>query len=166
MHWIRSALRLQPEMVQDLVPAAHERLGDAQAALTSGSPTGTVYLAGYSIEMVLKHAAFRAEGLPPFAFVRDALAPARGRLNVWLGPVDHDSYHSLEFWALLLRETHRHRRGAVPANVSAAIRTACRLHECWQVALRYRSAMVSVPDAQAFLREAGRFPARSDELWR
>ena len=122
---------------------AHERLGDAQAALTCGSPTGTVYLAGYSIEMVLKHAAFRAEGEPPFAFVRDALAPAPGRLNVWLGPVEHDGYQSLEFWALLLRETHRHRRGAVSANVSAVIRTACRLHECWQVALRYRSAMVS-----------------------
>lgn len=73
-------------MVQDLVPAAHERLGDAQAALTSGSPTGSVYLAGYSVEMVLKHAAFRAEGLQPYAYVRDALAPARGRLNVWLGP--------------------------------------------------------------------------------
>lgn len=156
----------QPEMVQDLVPAARERLGDAQAALASGSPTGSVYLAGYSVEMVLKHAAFRAEGLQPYAYVRDALAPARGRLNAWLGPVDHDAYHSLEFWALLLRETHRHRRGEVPANVSIAIRAACRLHECWQVALRYRSAMVSVPDAQSFLREAGRFPSRSDELWR
>jgi hypothetical protein len=115
--------------------------------------------------MVLKHAAFRAEGLQPYAYVRDALAPARGRLNVWLGPVEHDNYHSLEFWALLLRETHRHRRRAVPSNVSIAIRAACRLHECWQMALRYRSAMVSMPDAESFLREAGRFPARSDELW-
>ena len=74
MHWVRAALRSEPEMVQHLVPAARERLGDAQAALTHGS--------------------------------------------------------------------------------------------CWQVALRYRSALVALPDAQAFLREAGSFPARSDELWR
>jgi hypothetical protein len=100
--------------------------------------------------------AFRAEGLQPYAYVRDALAPARGRLNVWLGPVDHDSYHSLEFWACL-RETHRHRRGAVPSNVSIAIRAACRLHECWQVAFATDSAMVSVPDAESFFARPGGF---------
>lgn len=153
-------------MVQHLVPAARERLGDAQAALTSGSPTGSVYLAGYGVEMVLKHAVLRTEGLPPYAFVRDALAPARARLGVWLGRVDHESYHSLEFWALLLRETFRHRRGAVPVHIMEAVRAACRLHEGWQVALRYRSAMVASPDAEEFLREAGWFPSRANELWR
>lgn len=154
-------------MVQDLVPAALERFGDAQAALISGSPTGSVYLAGYSVEMVLKHAAFRVDGLQPYDYVRDALAPARSRLKIWLGrPIEHDSYHSLKFWALLLRETHLHRRGAVPSKVSSIVQAACLLHECWQVALRYRSAMISLPDAQSFLRNAGRFPAKSDELWR
>jgi hypothetical protein len=166
VHWVRSSLLSNPEMVQQLVPAAQERLGDAQAALTTGSPTGSVYLAGYGIEMVLKHAALRTEGLPPHAPVRDALAPARARLRVWLGPIDHESYHSLEFWALLLRETFRHRRGAVPATIASAARTACRLHQCWQVSLRYRSTMVASPDATEFLRSAGWFTSHADELWR
>lgn len=153
-------------MVQQLVPAARERLGDAHAALTTGSPTGSVYLAGYGVEMVLKHAALRTEGLPPHATVRDALAPARGRLGAWLGPIEHESYHSLEFWALLLRETFRHRRGAVPALVKSAVQSACHLHQCWQVALRYRSALVAGPDAKEFLRMAGWFPSHANELWR
>ena len=46
-------------MVQDLIPAGRERLGDAQAALIHGSPTGAVYIGGYCVEMVLKHAALR-----------------------------------------------------------------------------------------------------------
>jgi hypothetical protein len=33
MHWVRATIESQPEMVQELVPAARERLGDAQAGL-------------------------------------------------------------------------------------------------------------------------------------
>jgi hypothetical protein len=153
-------------MVQQLLPAARERLGDAQAALTTGSPTGSVYLAGYGVEMVLKHAAFRTEGLLPQTVVRDALAPARARLAAWLGPIDHESYHSLEFWALLLRETFRQRRGTVPADIASAVQRACHLHQGWQVALRYRSEMIASPDAGDFLRAAGWFTAHANELWR
>jgi hypothetical protein len=166
MHWVRAALVSQPEMIQHLLPAATERFGDAQAVLAGGSATGSVYIGGYCVEMVLKHAALRAEGLPPFALVRDALAPARARLRAWLGGVEHDGYHSLEFWALLLRETFRHRHGSVPERVGAVVRAACRLHEGWQVALRYRSEMISETDARTFLRDAGRFPARDHDLWR
>jgi hypothetical protein len=166
MHWVRAELEAQPEMVQDLVPAGRERLGDAQAVLTGGSATGSVYLAGFCVEMILKHAALRTEGLQPYESVRASLAPARGRLLQWLGPVDHESYHSLEFWALLLRETFRHRRGDVPAHIAQAVRRASQLHQGWAVALRYHSAMVSVADAQEFLRAAGWFGARAHELWR
>ena len=166
MHWVRAAIDAQPEMVQGLVPAARERLGDAQAALTSGSATGCVYLAGYGIEMVLKHAALRTEGHNIYDVVRDALRPARERLGLWLGAVDPESYHSLEFWALLLRETFRNRKGGVPGNITEAVRRACRLHEGWRVALRYHASMISVADAQEFLRDAGWFGARADELWR
>jgi hypothetical protein len=166
MHWVRAAVLAQPEMVQQLVPAARERLGDAQAVLTGGSSTGSVYFAGYCVEMVLKHAALRTEGHSLYDRVRDALAPARARLAMWLGPVAHESYHSLEFWGLLLRETFRHRKGGVPGHVDEAVRRASRLHQGWLVALRYHSGMVSRVDAQAFLRDAGWFGARAHELWR
>lgn len=153
-------------MLQDLIPAARERFGDAQACVVSGSPTGAVYLAGYCVEMTLKHAALRAEGLRPFDQVRDALAPARARLTAWLGPVEHETYHSLEFWALLLRETFRNRRGNVPALIQQASRRAARLHHGWRVALRYYERMIPTADAEAFLREAGWFTAKAEELWR
>jgi hypothetical protein len=123
-------------------------------------------MAGYCVEMVLKHAALRAEGVPPFAYVRDALAPARARLELWLGAVDHDRYHSLEFWALLLRETLRRRDGEISQLVKAGVGMAARLHQGWHVALRYRSAMIPSQDAQSFLREAGWFTARAHDLWR
>jgi hypothetical protein len=67
-------------MLQQLVPAGRERLGDARATLADGSSTGSVYLAGYCVEMVLKHAALRTEGCRVNGLVRDALAPARARL--------------------------------------------------------------------------------------
>ena len=153
-------------MLQQLVPAGRERLGDARATLAGGSSTGSVYLAGYCVEMVLKHAALRTEGYRVDGLVRDALAPARARLAVWLGPVDHEGYHSLAFWALLLRETFRHRKGSIPVEIGEAVRRALRLHEGWLVALRYHSRMISETDARVFLLEAGWFEARAHELWR
>ena len=124
MFLARAHVASQPEMIQDLVPAARERFGDAQACLANGSPTGSVYLAGYCVEMTLKHAALRAFGVRPHEFVWGALAPARARLTQWLGPVDHEAYHSLEFWALLVRETFRNRPGNVPGMVQTAARRA------------------------------------------
>jgi hypothetical protein len=166
MYWVRAAIEAQPEMVQELVSAGRERLGDAQAVLTGGSATGSVYLAGFGVEMVMKHAALRAAGFRPDAIVRDSLALARGRLEKWLGPVDHESYHSLEFWALLLRETFRHRKGNVPAHIAQAVKRACHLHQGWLVDLRYHSGMVSVADAREFLLAASWFGAKAHELWR
>jgi len=116
--------------------------------------------------MVLKHAALRAHHIPPNAPVHGSLAPARARLNQWLGPVDHESYHSLKFWGLLLQETVRQRTGIVPSTVQEATRRATRLHQHWQVALRYRYAMIPRTDAQEFFREVGWFNAKAEELWK
>ena len=153
-------------MVQQLLPAARERHGDAQAALANGSPTGAVYLAGYTVEMALKHSCLRTEGVALYEHVPPALAPARARLRLWLGEVPHDGYHSLEFWGLLLRETHRHRRGRVPKLVATAAGKAAKLHQCWMVALRYRSGLLQSNDARQFLQEGGWFLAHANELWR
>ena len=144
-------------MVQDLLPAARERLSDARAALVHGSPTGSVYLAGFVVEIVLKHATFRAQGLGPHDLVQPALAPVRARLNHWLGPVPYESYHSLDFWALALRETVRNRRGALHDRLIQAVRRAQLLHKAWLVALRYQSSLLPARDAEEFLGAAGWF---------
>jgi hypothetical protein len=166
MFWARAAIQANPEMVEHLLPAARERLADAQAAYVGGSPTGTVYLAGFVVEMVLKHATLRTWGLGPQDFLQPALAPARARLNLWLGEVPHESYHSMEFWALSLRETFRHRRGQVPRQVNQAVQRACLLHSAWTVAMRYRASFLQRSDAEEFLSRAGWFKANADAIWR
>jgi hypothetical protein len=166
MFLTRSLIEHNPEMLQHLLPAADERFGDAAAALISGSPTGCVYLAGYVVEMVLKHAALRTEGLRPNEPVQPALAPARARVRLWLGDVAHESYHSIQFWALALRETWRHRRGEVPKLIAEATRRAMHLHGGWIVAVRYRSNLVQQLDAKEFLARAGWYRACALDLWR
>jgi hypothetical protein len=166
MFLARSAILQDPEMLQHLLPAAKERLGDATAVLISGSPTGCVYLAGYVVEMVLKQAVLRTEGLEPQALVQPALAPTRARMRLWLGNVDHESYHSMKFWALALRETWRYRQGTVPDLISEATKRALALHTGWMVAVRYRSALIQKPDAMEFLSRAGWYQTRALDLWR
>jgi len=160
----RDFIRQNPETVQDLLPAGLARHAEARA-LVEAHPTGATYLAGYAVEMVLKHAALRTEGLLPHVPVFATLPAARQRLRVWLGDVDHDGYHSLEFWSLLLRETFRHRRGEVPALVAQASRRAALLHHGWSVALRYRDGIVSGVDAAELVSAAGWFVAQQEDLW-
>ena len=167
VYWARDPLHSRPELVQDLIPAAQERFYDAQAAFTHGSPTGSVYLAGYCVEMVLKHAALRVDCVRPYANVRDALAPARAHLDRWIGRhVDHEQYHSLEFWALLLTQAFLHRTRTISSLVSDACARAKQLHAHWHVALRYRSEVITTSEAQDFLRKVGWFNVKAGELWR
>lgn len=164
--WARAAIQANPELVQHLLPIAEERFADAEAAYLRGTPTGTVYLAGFVVEMVLKHATLRTWGLGPHDFVQPALAPARARLKLWLGDVPHESYHSMQFWALSLRETFRHKRGCVPRHVSEAVQRACLLHPAWLVALRYRASMLQRREAEEFLSRVAWFRTKANAIWR
>lgn len=151
-------------MLQDLLPAARERLWDARAALKAGSPTGSVYLAGYSVEMVLKHSALRVDRVSLTASPLSAAVVSRARHEKELGSVEPESYHSLKFWALLLRAAWRVRRNTVPAVVDTALGKSLKLYQGWTVDLRYRSGLINQSDAVEFVREASWFVARSAEL--
>lgn len=166
MHLVRPHLAAKTEMLQHLLPAAKERLFDARAVLKQGSPTGCVYLAGYSVEMVLKHAALRVDGVRLTASPVAAAAASRAHLEREIGQVDHEHYHSLRFWALLLRAAWRLRRGNVPTVVEDAVSKAQKLYQGWMVDLRYRSALIGFADAESFIREAGWFVDRATELAR
>jgi len=154
------------EMLQDLLPAAKERLVDARAVLTHGSPTGSVYLAGYSVEMVLKHAALRVDRVSLTAPPKAAAAVTRARLKAEVGEVEPEHYHSLRFWALILRAAWRSRRGVVPEIVNEAVSKAERLYQGWMVDMRYRSMMIAPKDAMEFFRHASWFVSHAAELAR
>ncbi len=166
MFYARAAIESDPEMVQHLLPAARERYRDAQAAIVSGSATGCVYLGGYAVEMILKHATLRVHGLRPDTPLRGVFSPVRARLQVVLGDIEYENYHSLEFWALALREHWRIRAGRVPKVVYQAVQRATILHTAWMVDIRYREALIQPPDAKEFLSSVGWFLANEGELWR
>lgn len=134
--------------------------------LLAPDPTAAVYLAGYVVECVMKHAALRVCGSALYGAVWSALRPMRARMELWLGTIGHEAFHSLEFWALGLREAWRHERGEVPAVVSQATQRACACHHGWRVSMRYRSNLISELDARDFLARAVWFRANGDALWR
>jgi hypothetical protein len=154
-----------PGTIQDLLLASEARMSDA-SGLLAPDPTASVYLAGYVVECLLKHAALRVCGSAVYDPVWPALRPMRARVQLWLGVIAHEAFHSLEFWALGLREAWRHERGEVPAVVSQATQRACALHQGWTVSMRYRSNLISEPDARDFHARAVWFRATGDALWR
>jgi HEPN domain-containing protein len=163
MYWVESEFT---EQVQLLLGAADERLSDAHAVLDGGSPTGSVYLAGYAVELVLKHAALRVDRASPTSHPLDAIATSRARLKPLLGEIDPMSNHGLLFLAVLLQAAWRYRHSQVPQVVSEAVNRAKKLNKCWSVDLRYQAGLVAQKDALQFVGEARWFVVHAKTLIR
>jgi hypothetical protein len=136
---LRGRLQAQTETVHDFEVAAEQRYWDAMELLVAGRGTAGIYLIGYVGDMLLKSAYFRFEGAGPATQVGQHLGPAK-MLGKGLGGPDPESYHSLRFWAFLLRERRRFRNVPLPAALDAPlIQRVRRLYQNWWVDMRYRA---------------------------
>jgi hypothetical protein len=143
---LRFLLEPTPETVNDLVLAAEERYWDAYELAVQGRPFAAIYLAGFSVEMLLKAAGFRFDGAAPGDPIQARLGPAKTYGSVRFPAVNHESYHSLRFWTAFLE----HKRADAGRPLDAAVllelrRRTDRAHETWWVSMRYRpSAAVAL----------------------
>ena len=127
-----------------------------------------IYLLGYVAEQHLKCAYFRFKEGPSiqadsYGISRVNLNAARAeakRLALHLGvpEPDYGSYHSIQFWAFLLRETRVNQGHAwADSNFDQEFRSCTdRLHNNWNVAMRY------FPDSSLTLDST---TVRDDALW-
>ncbi len=164
---VRQTLQSDPETLQHLELAADARLEEARALLASGHTTASVYLAGYAAEMTLKTATFRVEGARPGDLVGPHLGPARARARKLIGDIDDENFHSILFWALLLRATRKHKgQPLTPQLAREVLGRSQHVHERWNVTMRYRANLCGLIDARSVLENVGWLRARADEFWR
>lgn len=112
---------------------AFQRLDDAQLLLKAHRTTGAVYLAGYSVECILK------------ALVLSSV-PLSGRSNILQGFRGHRA-HDYEW----LRALYRQNGGADPPR---EVRRSFTLVNRWSTDLRYSTEITKGRDAQSFLNAA------------
>jgi len=110
---LRQRLEAVPETVQEFDLAAAQKNREGAALVAAGYNGAGIYLLGYSAEMLLKNAYFRYTGASWADRVGPRLGSALTAGRILIPLVPHEGYHSLRFWASLLRET-------LPAPPSAA----------------------------------------------
>lgn len=164
---LRQRLEAIPETVQEFDLAAAQKYQEGAALITGGYNGAGIYLLGYSAEMTLKNAYFRYTGASWADRVgpRLGLALAAGRILVPLVP--HEGYHSLRFWALLLRETRRFQRRPLPPLLDAQFMSRTRrMHQnCW-IGARYRRDQATSREAATFQDDVAWLQRNYSALWR
>lgn len=160
-------VELENETLQGFELAAEERYMDALELVSRGNATGGVYVAGYVAEMLLKNAVFRFDGARPSDEIAPRLGPVRKWAKMFLPLIDHDSYHSIWFWALVLRKKRRNAGKLLPEDMDGElVRRARRIHQGWSVALRYHGFVVGMDDARRIIADVSWLRSRSSILWR
>lgn len=164
---LRQRLEAVPETVQEVEGAAAQKFREGQSLIAAGYGGAGIYLLGYSAEMLLKNAYFRftgaswADRIQP----RLGLALTAGRILIPLVP--HEGYHSLRFWALLLRETRRRQGKALPLLLDAQfVSRTRRLHQnCW-IGMRYRRDLAKQVEAATVQEDVAWLQGNYIALWR
>ena len=127
--------RLDPDSVAEFTAAARVRFDDGVSLNSRGRRTGAIYLWGYTAEMLLKAAYFRAIGFNvtrqiTLGDLRNAvnLAPSLG--VIWVG-----NFHSVLSWSRLLVA----RRGtAIGVRFRSRVLSAgAAVQRSWNETLRY-----------------------------
>lgn len=174
---LRSRLESQAETPRTVESAIEDRYYAAMelvivAVSGSGSQDSGIYLLGYVAEMILKVGYFRllaATGDAPLleANIRDLLPPARARGRSLVPPVGDESYHSILFWAALLRNEHtRQRRDFDPAFASDFMGCCSRVYSTWWVEMRYHPNEAELQELKDVFDDVSWLLAKREELWR
>lgn len=148
----RHRILASPATVQDLVLASEERFWEGIELLVAGRRGAGIYLLGYAAEMILKVACFVADGARPYHPVEGRLAPARRWARDHRPGVRHEGYHSLWFWAAVLRRKRALRGRPLPGSVDAPLmQRVHRMQGIWVVGLRYKPDEAEHREAETFL---------------
>ena len=164
---LRGRLKIVPETVQEFDFASAQKYREGMALVTAGYLGAGIYLLGYSAEMLLKNAYFRFTGASVIDRVQPRLAPALAAGRLYIPAILHESYHSLQFWALLLREVRRRQSRPLPALLDASFTSRTRrLHQTAWIGMRYRQDQATVQEARNVQSNAAWLHRHYTELWR
>ncbi len=146
---LRRQVETTPETVADFELAAESRYWDGCELITQGHGLGGIYLLGYTAEMILKHASFRANRGRPADPASGFFGPIRDWMNARYPLVEREGYHSLLFWTFYLRGRRREAGMPLPDGLDwELVRRARRLYSIWSVDLRYRDWKPGAAEAQ------------------
>ena len=164
---LRRRLEAVPETIQEFDFASVQKYREGISLIAAGHSGGGIYLLGYSAEMLLKNAYFRYTGASIADRVQPRLAPALAAGRLYLPAVSHESYHSLRFWALLLREVRCRQRRPLPTLVDASFTARTRrLHQTAWIGMRYRQDQATAQEAQNVQSDVAWLHQHYLELWR
>lgn len=165
---LRQRILGSPETISDLVWAAEQRYQESGLLFDAGRFSGCVYLAGLSCEMWLKNACFRSLGSNPSTPVASQLGPARDWMQKNMPTIQHESYHSILFWAEYLIRRREQIGNALSREFVGQLRhhMVNRVFSDWKLEIRYRAIMPSRAEALRVGRDAGWLRIAQDSLWR
>ena len=164
---LRQRLEIVPETVQEFEFSSREKAQEGEVLIAGGYNGAGIYLLGYSAEMMLKTAYFRFTGASWSDRIQPRLGSALTAARILVPHVAHESYHSLKFWSLLLRETRRYRHKALTPLLDAQfISRTRRLHQnCW-IGLRYRRDQATMLEAITVQEDVTWLQRNYLSLWR
>lgn len=163
---------LPPDSIQGLEDARSARFEEGLCLwLHCDAPAnlaGAAYLLGYSIEIALKAAYFRIDGLAPADPIdRRRLGTATGKavqLNV---VTPHESFHSILFWCDALRALRVSQGSPLPPAYDRALaRHARASHDRWWVGMRYQPSATSAAELDELVAAATWFDRNYPLLYR
>lgn len=164
---IRHRISGSAETIQDYELAAEDRYWDGMELLVAGHTVGGLYLLGFAAEMWLKYAYFRFTGARPGDPARSHFGPARSHARQLLPSIPAEGYHSLAFWAGLLRETRQLRSRAWPTDFDASFVQRCRrAYGNWLVDMRYRRIAIEQADVRSLYDDVSWIRTHRVRLWR
>lgn len=160
----------QFDTIQEYEQAKDDRFWDGAALDVCGHRSGSVYTFGYSVEIALKSAYFRVIKHPIYKDIKrnpeliqaEVLAKKLGLAT------KVESFHSVLFWADLLR-AHRRSVGNPfdPSFETALVHHVQVIYDCWWVDMRYKGTRHTTPlDVEAALAAADWFDKNYDQLWK
>ncbi|MEW6249141.1 MAG: hypothetical protein AB1716_00715 [Planctomycetota bacterium] len=114
-----------------------------------------VYLLGFSVEIILKTACFLVDGARPADHVHARLEPIRSWARRLLPNIDYERYHSLWFWAHVLRRKRALLGRSWPWAFDAGLfQRIHRVYGIWTVNIRYRPDEALPREADSVFRDA------------
>ena len=135
---LRQRLFGASETVQDFELGAEQRYWEGVELMVAGRPFGGVYVIGYAAEMLLKRACFIVDGARPSDMVGPRLGPIRSWARRQLPDISPEQFHSLLFWAHVLRFKRRLAGRQFDQQFDARlVQRMRRLYGNWLVSMRY-----------------------------
>lgn len=163
--------RIAPhDSIDEMEAAREDRYSDSLTCALDGREFAACYLMGYVIEMLLKSAFYRFDGVPLVADLRGGLRSARKhpRFKPVTGSpsILAHGLHNIRAWGDHLIDTRQRTGRALDVRVaSRLVYELCWVQNNWSETLRYRRSIPASDEVHRFLKIADWLRSEYVTLW-